>query len=138
MVIEKHDNILWADIFWDDLSPITKSELLELMGDNGNYDVTPLVSINVSSEEGAEAPHITVKRKVSEWLEGRIDGLKFYAKVYDFGSQFGINKGRVSKLTVVGLNGDIISFDRGWDKKPHTQQTEKSAVTENPTLPLAS
>jgi hypothetical protein len=123
MVIEKREGLLWADIFWDDLSSTVQSELLELMGDNGNYDVTPLASINVSPEEDSQTPYITVKPKASEWLEGRIDGLKFYAKVYDFDSQFGINKGRVSKLTVVdSKGGEILNYDRGWDKKPATYE----------------
>jgi len=125
MVIEKREGLLWADIYWKDLSFEARTELSELMGGNGNYDVTPLASINVSPEEGSEIPYITVKRKTSEWLEGRIDEFKYYAKLYDTGSKYGINKGRVSKLTVVGLSGDIISFDRGWEKKPHTDEERK-------------
>jgi hypothetical protein len=58
MIIQKRDGILWADIFWEDLSTETQTELLNLMGDNGNFDVFPIVSVNISpddSEVGGEA-----------------------------------------------------------------------------------
>ena len=61
-----------------------------------------------------------------EWLEGTIDGFYFQAKVYDTGSKFSINNGRVSKLTVRdGRNYrslELFSYDRGWDKKPTSNQ----------------
>ena len=50
MVIEKLDETLWAHLYWDDLSAKTQAELLNLIGDNSNYDVFPLASINVSQE----------------------------------------------------------------------------------------
>ena len=50
MIIEKRDDTVWADIFWDDLAVEAQTELLNLMGDNGNYDVFPIVSINVERE----------------------------------------------------------------------------------------
>jgi len=65
---------------------------------------------------------ISAHRKVGEWLEGKIDGFLFQAKVYDIGSQYGIDNGRVSKLTIWAADrhpGDaIINYDRGWDKSP--------------------
>jgi hypothetical protein len=44
----------------------------------------------------------------------------FWAKHFDEPSHFGINNGKISKLTIrkVGDNRDLCSFDRGWDKKP--------------------
>ena len=51
MQLEKRGGNAWADIFWDDLCPETREKLLELMGDNGNYDVCRIASINVSKEE---------------------------------------------------------------------------------------
>ena len=50
MITEERDGILWADIFWDDLSNEAQAELLQLMGENGNFDVFPIASINVSQE----------------------------------------------------------------------------------------
>jgi hypothetical protein len=52
--VEKRDGILWADIYWDDLTANTQAELLRLMGENGNYDVFPLASISVTPEDGDE------------------------------------------------------------------------------------
>ena len=34
-------------IFWDDLTPQKRAELLEALGDNCNYDVFPIVEIPV-------------------------------------------------------------------------------------------
>ncbi len=50
-----------------------------------------------------------------------------HAKVFDVGSQFGIKGGRISKLgiyTRAGSHGKatIVNFDRGWDKKPETDE----------------
>jgi len=53
------------------------------------------------------------------WREGVIDGFRYCAKVYDRPSRFGINDGRVSKLTITrnGNNWDQATFnyDRGLD-----------------------
>ena len=56
------------------------------------------------------------------WNEGilQVDGKQVYfqAKVYDEGSQFGINNGRISKL-YASVNGKVLfTYDRGWDVKP--------------------
>lgn len=50
MLVEKRDDTLWADIMWDDLTAEAQSKLTELMGDNGNFDIYPLASINVTKE----------------------------------------------------------------------------------------
>lgn len=59
------------------------------------------------------------------WYSGFVlaDGKRynFEAKVYDVGSKYGINNGRVSKLHVSDTEGnEIINYDRGWDIKPKT------------------
>lgn len=60
----------------------------------------------------------------SNWVEGTIGNLKFQAKLFDEGSKFGINNGRVSKLSIyndnlrhkIGFhNACVINYDRGWD-----------------------
>lgn len=73
------------------------------------------------------------------WEDGSfiIDGIKFLysVKVYDEGSEFGINNGRISKLQVVkdiredswNWDNTIINYDRGWDIRPRTE-TEKKAL----------
>ena len=51
MIVEERNGILWADIYWNDLSAKAQVELLKLIGDNGNYDVFPIASINISLEK---------------------------------------------------------------------------------------
>lgn len=70
------------------------------------------------------------------WENGAftINGIKyeFYAKVYDEGNRFGINGGRISKLSIYEWEPEgrreILSYDRGWDTKPKTN-ADKSALT---------
>ena len=63
------------------------------------------------------------------WKEGTIgipkpDGgykaVHYWIKVYEEGSRFGINGGKISKLTIrkVGETRDLCSYDRGWDIEP--------------------
>lgn len=56
----------------------------------------------------------------TNWVYGESDNgqIEFQAKLYDENSQFGINKGRVSKLWVGDNYGEIVHYDRGWDRKP--------------------
>ena len=53
------------------------------------------------------------------WKEGVIlinhRGYHYWVKQYDEGSQYGIDGGRISKLTIK-RNGEIVcNYDRGWD-----------------------
>lgn len=41
-------------------------------------------------------------------------------KHFEQGSEFGIDGGRISKLTVKDGTKDIINYDRGWDIKPES------------------
>lgn len=73
-----------------------------------------------------------IEAKVLEngWIDGIINEFRFQAKIYDENSRFGIENGRVSKLTVWDEqkrksgsgSGDILSYDRGWDKKPSSSE----------------
>ncbi len=56
--------------------------------------------------------------KVGNWVDGKIDGIHFSAKVFEEGSCYGIDGGNISKLTIIG----ILDYDRGCDKKPRTKQ----------------
>ena len=56
------------------------------------------------------------------WKEGVIlinhCGYHYWVKQYDEGSQYGIDGGRISKLTIK-RNGEIVcNYDRGWDIEP--------------------
>ena len=59
------------------------------------------------------------------WLEGNIGRFSFQAKVFDRGSRFGINQGRVSKLSVWDGNCEIIGYDRGWGIEPACDEYQK-------------
>lgn len=65
------------------------------------------------------------------WTEGRIEvrGITYHywAKVFDEGSVYGINGGRISKLTIRKEQTDeeVVNYDRGWDKRPKTQSAQK-------------
>lgn len=42
----------------------------------------------------------------------------FWVKAYDKGSEYGINEGRISKLTIK-IDGEmVVNYDRGWDIEP--------------------
>ena len=56
------------------------------------------------------------------WKEGSIkvngDIFHYWMKVYETGSQWGIEGGRISKL-MLKRDGKIVSnYDRGWDIEP--------------------
>jgi len=63
------------------------------------------------------------------WKKGTLEhGGKRYsyeAKVYEEGSEYGINGGRVSKLHVKAADGDwsksVIEYDRGWSIQPSSE-----------------
>lgn len=51
----------------------------------------------------------------NNWKGGKYGPYKFTAKVYDSGSRFGINNGRVSKLMVTYRGKIVFNYDRGID-----------------------
>lgn len=64
------------------------------------------------------------------WLKGALGNYEFFALVFQEGSKYGINKGRVSKLSVrrkqqgfTGVSRYVINFDRGWDIEPQDEET---------------
>lgn len=67
------------------------------------------------------------------WKEGTIgipkkDGSRkivhYWIKVYEEGSHFGINGGRISKLSLK-MDGEwIANYDRGWDLEPTCEEAE--------------
>ena len=73
--------------------------------------------------------HLTEMRKspflLHGWLFGTIDGLSFQAKVCDDRSGFGIDNGRVIKLSVTDSTGsEVIAYERGWETYPGTPEDE--------------
>lgn len=72
--------------------------------------------------------------KDSNWVDGVVGEYKFQAKLFDEGSEYGINGGRVSKLSIRKkrtmqeksdfLSDCIVNYDRGWDIEPKEEYTE--------------
>lgn len=73
---------------------------------------------------GKHTIHIT--DTIRNWIIGTIDGMSFEAKVYDIPSEFGIDDGKVCKLSVCRDkdNGEIIAYERGWEKYPADKYEE--------------
>ena len=63
---------------------------------------------------------IVITDAFTRWIMGTIDGMEFEAKVYDDGSEYGIDDGRVVKLFVHRDNPyrEYIAYERGWVKYP--------------------
>ena len=72
---------------------------------------------------------ITARIKRNHWVDGNIDSFRFQAKVFDIGSKYGIDGGRVSKLFVwdasIGFSSCIISYDRRWELKPKNDEQQE-------------
>ena len=56
------------------------------------------------------------------WREGALkvysSNYHYWAKVYDEGSEWGINEGRISKLMIKQDSKIVCNYDRGWDVEP--------------------
>ena len=46
MKVIKEDGVFVAELYFKDLIPKVQEELLELLGDNGNYDIYPFATIS--------------------------------------------------------------------------------------------
>ena len=62
---------------------------------------------------------VKIKNRGNGWVSGKCGDYTYEAKVYDNGSKFGINNGRVSKMTMYDKNDNwVMNYDRGWDIEP--------------------
>ena len=55
------------------------------------------------------------KAQFGTWVSGSHKGYSFNAKIFDVGSDYGINGGRVSILSIRKGNTEIYSYSRGLD-----------------------
>jgi len=39
------------EIYFDDLTPEKQQEIIDTLGDNGNYDIFPIATIQIEDEE---------------------------------------------------------------------------------------
>ena len=93
-------------------------------------------------------PTVTSRKLSGAWVDGTVSGLRFQAKVFDEGSEYGINGGRVSKLMVWDEStrqaqqnifaGAIVNYDRSWDIEPaneHDKEILKAVLEHLENLP---
>ena len=67
------------------------------------------------------------------WSQGMIaypktgEMYKYWVKHFEEGSEYGIDGGRISKLTIHSVDGDreVCNYDRGWDVEPATDEVKK-------------
>jgi len=68
----------------------------------------------------------------SNWVNGECGDYIFEAKLFDTGSPFGINNGRVSKLFIRTkkeaklvqfpfVSASVVEYDRGWGTRPNKE-----------------
>lgn len=57
---------------------------------------------------------------------GKKTCITFWAKVYEEGSEFGINGGKISKLMLKQNEEIVYNYDRGEDIPPQTPEAEKA------------
>lgn len=62
------------------------------------------------------------------WKEGTVsvngEIFHYWMKQYEEGSEFGINGGRISKLTIKRSGREVYNYDRGEDIEPIDKNTE--------------
>ena len=62
------------------------------------------------------------------WNEGTVsvngEIFHYWLKQYEEGSEFGINGGRISKLTIKRSGREVYNYDRGEDIEPIDKNTE--------------
>lgn len=72
--------------------------------------------------------NIKIKNKGSGWVSGKCEDYNFEAKIHDIESNFGINNGRVSKMTMYDEYGKwVMNYDRGWDIEPKDEVADAYA-----------
>ncbi len=83
------------------------------------------------SNDGDLLFKIKVKEKAPtdpNWKEGALrvydESYHYWAKVYETGWQYGIDGGRVSKLTIKRGGETVANYDRGWDIEPVDEGTK--------------
>jgi hypothetical protein len=65
--------------------------------------------------DGGGTPKNNKRGKSKMWKSGEINGYKYEMKQYDSGSVYGINEGRISKLSIRKDGKEMYNYDRGLD-----------------------
>ena len=65
----------------------------------------------------------------------------YWVKAYDEGSEYGIDGGKISKLTITIDGNKVVNYDRGWDIEPdeddETDSRHNPTPTENLRVPFS-
>lgn len=61
--------------------------------------------------------------------DGTYKAVRYEAKVYEEGSEYGIDGGRISKLRLTMGDKVVCNYDRGWDLLPTCQEAEIALET---------
>ena len=56
------------------------------------------------------------------WSQGTENGYTYWVKYHEEGSEFGINGGRISKLQINRDGRTVVSYERGWDIEPKSDE----------------
>lgn len=94
------------------------------------YDEAPVENFCMN-----DAGNLLFKIKVKDvrnddplWQEGALrvydDNYHYWVKVYETGSIYGIDGGRVSKLTIKRGGETVANYDRDWDVEPIDEGTK--------------
>lgn len=64
------------------------------------------------------------------WEQGTLNvenqAISYSAKIFEEPSRYGINQGKISKLTLRNDNKIIANYDRGWDIAPTNRLARKA------------
>ena len=63
------------------------------------------------------------------WVGGTVNenpAYSFMAKVFDVGSKYGIDGGRISKLSITHQGEHVVMYDRDWVRKPDTREAKRA------------
>ena len=73
----------------------------------------------------------TITKIVGNWMLVHIGPFWFAIKYYEEPNVFGIDEGRISKLwlTWKDSNATAAAFDRGWDKRPDSEEAQEAVDT---------
>lgn len=53
------------------------------------------------------------------WIDGKINNCLFSLELFDEPSEYGIDKGRISRFNMVSKSAGLVAYyDRGWNVKP--------------------
>ena len=62
-----------------------------------------------------KAEQQNMKEDGTMWTEGTMDGYEYWVKHYEEGSCYGIDEGRISKLSIRKNGVELYGYDRGLD-----------------------